>query len=95
MGAPISVYCIGPRADVIDSEDRWASVTGLAPDGALLIRPDDFVGWRADNLPAHPGNEPSSTLSHPVPELTHQGSRQAGSIHRHRRSESNGAVQLH
>jgi putative polyketide hydroxylase len=54
LGVPISVHCIGPRADVIDPEDRWASLTGLAPDGALLVRPDDFVGWRAAKLPAHP-----------------------------------------
>jgi putative polyketide hydroxylase len=34
--------------------DQWAAVTGLSPEGALLIRPDDFVGWRADQLPADP-----------------------------------------
>ena len=31
--------------------DEWAAVTGLEPGGALLVRPDDFVGWRADELP--------------------------------------------
>jgi len=35
----------------------------LAPDGALWIRRDDFVGWRADKLPAHPGNELRQALS--------------------------------
>ena len=30
---------------------------GLAPDAALLVRPDDFVGWRADRMPADPENE--------------------------------------
>ncbi|KLO40816.1 FAD-binding protein [Mycobacterium nebraskense] len=34
--------------------DEWAAVTGLAPEGALLVRPDDFVGWRADVLPDDP-----------------------------------------
>lgn len=32
--------------------DEWAAATGLAPEGALLIRPDDFVGWRCDAPPA-------------------------------------------
>lgn len=34
--------------------DEWAAITGLAPYGALLVRPDDFIGWRADELPADP-----------------------------------------
>jgi len=37
--------------------DEWTTATGLAPEGALLIRPDDFVGWRAEGLPADPGGE--------------------------------------
>lgn len=37
-------------------------LTGLSPDGALLIRPD-FVGWWANKLPAHPGNELRQALS--------------------------------
>ncbi len=43
--------------------DEWATVTGLAPQGALLIRPDDFVGWRADQLPADPEGELRQALS--------------------------------
>jgi putative polyketide hydroxylase len=37
----------------IDS-DEWAAITELGPGGALLVRPDDFVGWRADELPGDP-----------------------------------------
>jgi hypothetical protein len=46
----------------IDS-DEWASVTGLVPKGALLVRPDDFVGWRADELPADPEGELRQAVS--------------------------------
>jgi putative polyketide hydroxylase len=46
----------------IDS-DEWASITGLAPQGALLVRPDDFVGWRADQLPADPEGELRQAVS--------------------------------
>ncbi|MCV7397529.1 FAD-dependent monooxygenase [Mycobacterium paraseoulense] len=34
--------------------DEWAAVTGLAPEGAILVRPDDFVGWRVEAVPADP-----------------------------------------
>ncbi|BBY09666.1 FAD-dependent monooxygenase [Mycobacterium marseillense] len=46
----------------IDS-DQWAAITGLAPDGALLVRPDDFVGWRAERLPGDPEGELRQALS--------------------------------
>lgn len=43
--------------------DEWAAITGLAPEGALLVRPDDFVGWRAERLPADPEGELRQALS--------------------------------
>jgi len=46
----------------IDS-DEWAEVTGLTSEGALLIRPDDFVGWRVDELPTEPETELREALS--------------------------------
>jgi putative polyketide hydroxylase len=60
LGVPITVHCIG---DTVDPDGSWAAVTGLKPDGALLIRPDDFVGWRADKLPADPEAELRQALS--------------------------------
>lgn len=30
------------------SIDAWTAATGLTPDGALLVRPDDIVAWRTD-----------------------------------------------
>jgi hypothetical protein len=60
---PVSVHRIGSGADVTDVDGRWAATTGLAPDGALLVRPDDFVGWRADSCPEHPGTALRQALS--------------------------------
>jgi hypothetical protein len=51
IGVPISVQRIGTALDV---DGSWAAATGLAPDGALLVRPDDFVAWRADKLARSP-----------------------------------------
>lgn len=53
-GVPITVRRIGTA---FDADGSWAAATGLAPDGALLVRPDDFVAWRADELPRSPGDE--------------------------------------
>ncbi|OBI30064.1 FAD-dependent monooxygenase [Mycobacterium sp. E2238] len=53
---------VSVAAHRIDS-DEWAAVTGLTPEGALLIRPDDFVGWRADALPADPEGELRQALT--------------------------------
>jgi hypothetical protein len=52
LDVPIDVCMVG--ADVSDIEQRWAELTGLSPEAALLVRPDDFVGWRADALPGSP-----------------------------------------
>jgi hypothetical protein len=43
--------------------DEWAATTGLGPGGALLVRPDDFVGWRAEELPDNPEHELQQALS--------------------------------
>jgi PAS domain-containing protein len=62
LGVPIGIRRIGPEGDVVDADGEWGQVTGLAPDGALLVRPDDFVGWRAEELPA----DPEAELRHAV-----------------------------
>jgi putative polyketide hydroxylase len=63
FGVPIAVHGIGRGGDAVDLDDAWAQATGLPPGGALLVRPDDFVGWRADRLPADPERELSQALS--------------------------------
>lgn len=57
FGVSINVHSIGSDADVRDAGDRWAALTGLSPDSALLVRPDDFVAWRAETLPDSPEKE--------------------------------------
>ena len=71
LGVPIAVHQIGRGGDALDPDGAWAQATGLAPGGALLVRPDDFVGWRADRLPADPEQRTSpSAFGHPRPKLT-------------------------
>ncbi|MGO8963376.1 FAD-dependent monooxygenase [Mycobacterium sp.] len=63
LGVPITVHRIGSAGDAVDPDGAWAQVTGLAPGGAVLVRPDDFVGWRTDQFPADPERELCQALS--------------------------------
>lgn len=49
---------------VISAEDAnaWTTATRLQPSGALLVRPDAFIAWRADALPADPAAELSRVM---------------------------------
>ncbi len=57
LGIPINCYRIGADAEVVDIDGRWAATTQLGPHGALLVRPDDFVGWRARTIPPDPADQ--------------------------------------
>jgi hypothetical protein len=63
LGIPITVHRIGPAGDAQGPEGAWLRAAGLESSGALLVRPDDFVGWRAATLPADPERELSQALS--------------------------------
>ncbi|GHO71779.1 FAD-dependent oxidoreductase [Ktedonobacter sp. SOSP1-52] len=44
----LSCYQIGVEAgDLIDTEDRFCEAYGITNSGAVLIRPDGFIGWRS------------------------------------------------
>lgn len=42
LGISVAVHCI--------ADDQWPARTGLESGGALLVRPDDVIGWRAEEL---------------------------------------------
>lgn len=52
-GVPITQARIGVDARAFD--DEWRTTCGIAPDGALLVRPDQHVAWRSPSLPERPG----------------------------------------
>jgi len=43
--APIDCVLIG--RDVVDENGQWMNLLGIDADGALLVRPDQHVGWRS------------------------------------------------
>lgn len=46
-GVPIEVVEISDDAQVRDIDRRWRNLRGVSADGAILVRPDQHVGWRA------------------------------------------------
>ena len=54
LGVPLVTIVIGPGRSVTDLYYDWAKVREVDESGALLIRPDKHVAWRAMTLPADP-----------------------------------------
>ena len=50
---PVAHVRIGVDARLPD--DAWRAVCGVEATGALLVRPDQHVAWRAPSLPEEPG----------------------------------------
>lgn len=42
-------YRIGPTGNLTDPEKRWEGAAGISSRGVLLVRPDGFVAWRAQD----------------------------------------------
>ena len=47
LGCPVSGYRVAPDGDLADKGETFAQAYGLGPDGAVLVRPDAVVAWRA------------------------------------------------
>jgi 2,4-dichlorophenol 6-monooxygenase len=54
LNIPIKTVIIGPGREVTDIYYDWARVREVDEDGALLVRPDKFIGWRSRSLAAAP-----------------------------------------
>jgi 2,4-dichlorophenol 6-monooxygenase len=63
LGAAIKTVIIGPGREVTDIYYDWARVREVDEDGALLVRPDKFIGWRSTSLPADPARALNAALT--------------------------------
>jgi hypothetical protein len=52
LGIGVAAFQLG--ADLIDTDNKWQAKMGVAPDGAILLRPDGFVAWRSRGVAADP-----------------------------------------
>ena len=55
---PIEVRGVGEAGDLQAPNGRFEALYGVEPDGAALVRPDGFVGWRAKRA----GDTPAEDL---------------------------------
>jgi 2-polyprenyl-6-methoxyphenol hydroxylase-like FAD-dependent oxidoreductase len=54
IAMPIACLSVGPpgEADLADAEGAWGRLSEVGPTGALMVRPDAHVAWRALQAPA-------------------------------------------
>ncbi|HEX6997434.1 MAG TPA: FAD-dependent monooxygenase [Gammaproteobacteria bacterium] len=55
LGVPIDVWQVGSERGLRDVDGRFLEAYALGPAGAVLVRPDSFVAWRADDSVADGG----------------------------------------
>lgn len=63
----LTAYSVGPAGDLRDAKNHWLSKAGISPQGALLVRPDGFVAWRARKQHGDLQQELEQTLTHILP----------------------------
>ncbi|MCM2387002.1 FAD-dependent oxidoreductase [Streptomyces albipurpureus] len=66
LSVPLDVYAMGPGPDadlVPEVGGEWAERHGLSQSGALLVRPDGVVAWRAKDAVQDPENALATALA--------------------------------
>jgi hypothetical protein len=54
LGVRLVARRIGAGGDLVDVDGRWPSAYGVSSSGAVLVRPDGLVCWRAEKRVEHP-----------------------------------------
>jgi 2,4-dichlorophenol 6-monooxygenase len=54
MGIELVAHVIGPRRDIVDHHGDWARAREVGEGGCVLVRPDQHVAWRAEELSENP-----------------------------------------
>ncbi len=47
LDVPLVAYRVAPDGDLVDSDEAFSGLYGIGREGAVLLRPDGFVAWRA------------------------------------------------
>src|SRR4029453_8675526 len=53
LGIELVARRIGAGGDLVDVDGRWPSAYGVSSTGAVLVRPDGLVSWRAEQGVEH------------------------------------------
>lgn len=54
-GISVDSYTIAPDQPYVDSGGDFLAGHGISSSGAVLVRPDGFIAWRAQSATTHPG----------------------------------------
>jgi putative polyketide hydroxylase len=54
LGVPYASFSIGPGGHFQSEQDDWMELYGVGRDGAVLVRPDGHIAWRARGITPHP-----------------------------------------
>jgi len=54
LGIRLVARRIGAGGDLVDVDGRWPSAYGVSCTGAVLVRPDGLICWRAEERVEHP-----------------------------------------
>jgi hypothetical protein len=64
LGIRLVARRIGAGGDLVDVDGRWPSAYGITSTGAVLVRPDGLVGWRAEEGVEHAEQTLEAVLAH-------------------------------
>jgi 2,4-dichlorophenol 6-monooxygenase len=53
-GLDAAAYTVGPDGDLFDHQGAFHDIYEISPQGAVLVRPDGHVAWRAHGAAEHP-----------------------------------------
>jgi hypothetical protein len=67
LGAPLAAYAIGAPGLAVE-RDEFLELYGIGDDGAVLVRPDGYVAWRAARAPE---GDPRSELRGVLEQILH------------------------
>ena len=63
LGIPLDALRVAPDGDLADAAGSWSQVRGHSADGAVLVRPDGHVAFRAAGLAADPESQLRAALT--------------------------------
>ena len=64
LGINIKLYRVGGSGDFIAQENVFRELYGIENGGAVLIRPDGFIGWRLEKEGANPDAVLNEVMNH-------------------------------
>ena len=50
LGVEVDTFIVGEKGDLVAKKGEFEAAVGISETGAILVRPDDHVGWRARRM---------------------------------------------